>query len=495
MEFSEELKIKLKNIVNQRCGLYFRDYDLKDLEKAVSLRMPIAKTDSAISYYNLLLFSDRKEDEIRELLNLLTVNHTYFFRNEPQFNALKEHILPEIINRKLGQGLGKPVLRIWSAGCSTGEEPYTIAMIVAETIPDFKEWDIQILATDASTKALDEAVKGIYGLNSMRLTPEVYRDKYFKVTKINNTEKFKIDDGIRQMVKFGYFNLMDQEYPRDYDVIFCRNVVIYFETETTIKVMQKIYESLNDQGYLLIGYSESLQFIADKFKMHDWQEAIYYRKDKIQKEDAFVALKQVSEGLGLEEIIEQLSRVEVEACSDGFKRDQRSPRKIQEVLVEIVKCMHLKKYAQAIAYVNEAVALDKQNIEPYYLAAEIFMNQSKFSEAKHWLFAAVKINPLFPAAHYLLGCIDIEEGKFDQAKESLKKALYLDKDFSLAHFYLGNIYKKQDSVDSAIREYRNTLKGLSKNKLEDIIAHSGGFNVATLVSACRDNLERLKLSV
>ena len=296
------------------------------------------------------------------------------------------------------------------------------------------------------------------------------------------------------MVKFGYFNLMDDEYPCDYDLVFCRNVVIYFETQTTIKVMQKIYESLNDQGYLLIGYSESLQFIADKFKMYDWQEAIYYRKDKIQSELVVAGYNQVPEGVDFDEIIEQLSRSEVKASAGGVAQNDGSLRKIQEILVEIVKCMHLKNYAQAIVYVNEAVILDKQNIEPYYLAAEIFMNQNKFAEAKHWLSLTLQLDPLFPAAHYLLGCIYIEEGKFDQAKESLKKSLYLDKDFSLAHFYLGNIYKKQDSVDSAIREYRNTLKGLLKNKLNDIIAHSGGFNVATLVSVCRDNLERLKLS-
>ena len=489
MYFDEEIKLKFKNIVNQRCGLYFRDYDLKDLEKAISARMAIGQIDSSLSYYNLLLFSDKKEDELRELLNLLTVNHTYFFRNEPQFKALKEKILPEIVSRKLNVPQVKPSLRIWSAGCSTGEEPYTIAMIVAEVIPDFKNWDIQILATDASTKALDEAVKGIYGSNSMRLTSEAYRDKYFKIISTKVAEKFRIDDDIRGMVKFGYFNLMDEVYPQNYDLIFCRNVVIYFETETTIKVMQKIYESLNDQGYLLIGYSESLQFIADKFKMHDWQEAIYYRKDKTQSDLIIAGQEQAPEVPDFDEIIEQLSQLEVEASTDG------SPRKIQEILVEIIKCMHLKKYAQAIAYVNEAITLDKQNIEPYYLAAEISMNQSKFSEAKHWLSLAVKLDPLFPAAHYLLGCINIEEGKFDQAKESLKKTLYLDQDFSLAHFYLGNIYKKQDSVDSAIREYRNTLKGLLKNKLNDIIAYSGGFNVATLVSACRDNLERLKLAV
>ena len=260
MGFSEELRIKFKQIVNQRCGLYFKDYDFKDLEKAIRQRMSQLKIESALVYYNALLFSETKEDEFRELLNLLTVNHTYFFRNEPQFKALKEKILPEIITAKLNQKSSKPSLRIWSAGCSTGEEPYTIAMIVKELIPDLENWDVHILATDASMRALDEASKGVYGAMAMRLTPQDYTDKYFDLLA---KDKYKIHDQVKQLVKFGFLNLMDEFYPQGYNVIFCRNVVIYFTEEAKDKLYRRFLEALRPGGVLFVGGTEAILNFRD----------------------------------------------------------------------------------------------------------------------------------------------------------------------------------------------------------------------------------------
>ncbi len=188
MTFSEELKNKFKNFVTSRCGLYFRDYDLRSLEDAVTARMQSCGFDSALAYHNYLTTSEKKEDEFRELLNLLIVNHTYFFRNEPHFRALREKVLPEIIKNKraerhlLGdrkgiQSNGKPKIRIWSAGCSTGEEPYSIAMVIRDLMGDLNEWDVEIYATDVSTHALEKAKTGVYGKNSMGLVNKEYEKK------------------------------------------------------------------------------------------------------------------------------------------------------------------------------------------------------------------------------------------------------------------------------------------------------------------------------
>ena len=191
--------------------------------------------------------------------------------------------MPQLAEKKLKEardaGRAKPTLRIWSAGCSTGEEPYTIAMVIRDSIPDINSWDIHILATDASQEALARASKGIYSLNSMRLVDMEHKGLYFKERgRSAQDERYEIDDSIKKMVTFGYHNLIDDDYPAGFDIVFCRNVVIYFELETTIKVMTKIRDSLNDNGYLFIGYSETLYFLHDKFKMISRDEAIYYRK-------------------------------------------------------------------------------------------------------------------------------------------------------------------------------------------------------------------------
>ncbi len=158
----DDLKIKFRHLVTARSGLYFKDCDLKDLEKAILDRISERKIDSPLTYYYFLTGAEAKEDEFRELLNRLMVNHTYFFRNQPQFKLLKEKILPEVIARKKeemiknhGKIEGKPSLRIWSAGCSTGEEPYSIAIVVKEAIPDLENWDIYATTLDVLLENID----------------------------------------------------------------------------------------------------------------------------------------------------------------------------------------------------------------------------------------------------------------------------------------------------------------------------------------------------
>ncbi|MEW6377770.1 MAG: CheR family methyltransferase [Thermodesulfobacteriota bacterium] len=498
----EEFKLKFRNLVTLRSGLYFKDYDLKDLENALLYRMCERKIDSPLTYYSLLTVSEGKEDEFRELLNHLTVNHTYFFRNEPQFKALKEKILPEIIARKKDRMItnpretdGKPSLRIWSAGCSTGEEPYSIAIVVKEAIPDSKNWNIQIVATDASTSALEVARKGTYGQNSMRLVSKEQRALYFiERTGTGRKAEYEIQDMIKNMVRFGYFNLMEENYPVEFDIIFCCNVTIYFEIETTMRVMDKIYHSLNDDGYLFIGYSESLQLISNKFKMLDWEDAIYYRKRTAK--EVLSEIKVLSpQGVEVERVLEEISRKELEAQLKEFKSPETKPVKnIDELLTQVIKHLHTKKYYMALELVEQAHKMNRDSVEPYYLEAEALLSLGRFNDAKDRLKTALKLNPLFAPAHYLFGSLFNEEGKVEEAKRSFIKALYLNKDFTLAHFGLANIYKSEGKLHEAIREYRNTLNILAKNAPDDIIAYSGGFSAVAVAGACKSNIERLKTS-
>ena len=495
--FPEEIRQRFKSFINNRTGLYFKDYDLKDLDAMIAVRMEELKIDTVLTYYTYLTISEHKEDELRELLNRLTINHTYFFRNEPQFKALKEKILPELIERKSKVHSpqstdSKPTIRIWSAGCSTGEEPYTIAMIIKDVIPDNENWDIQILATDASEAALERARKGAYGVNSMRHLNKKYLDRYFtEYSKTVQDGKYQINNKIKSMVNFGFFNLIDEDYPQGFDLIFCRNVTIYFELETTVKVMEKFERSLNNAGYLFIGYSETLQFISDKFKMLDWGDAIFYTKAKEAAKPAKFMPSPRQPAPKVEEILEKLSKAEFKAGEAKIEKRKHSA-KFEELLVEAIKSSHSKNYSAALSMIDEARSIDKNAVEPYYLTAEIYTNQGKFEDAKRDLNEALAKDMMFAPAYHLLGIIYAEQAKMDEAEKSFRKALYLEKEFSMAHFGLGNIYKEKGHADAALREYRNTLNILSKSKPYDILAYSGGFNVATLSGVCKNNIERLK---
>lgn len=497
MTFPEDLKLKLRAYITGRSGLYFKDYDLKELEKAATKRMLTLGINSPISYYELITKSTEREAEFRELLNLLTINHTYFFRNEPQFAAFKEKVLPEIIQERLAaavsQGQGeKPSIRIWSAGCSTGEEPYTIAIILKELIPDIKEWDIEILATDVSGNVLEGAKAGIYGKNSVKPVPKQYLDKYFSEISAGGREtKYRLIEGIREMVRFEYHNMIEDPFLSGFDIIFCRNVVIYFDLPTTKKVMERFYNSLCDGGYIFMGYSETLQYITGKFRMQEWSDAIYYRKiSGAQLPDEKTVFSEA-------DTAKRISHALVEAEEKEIRLETRESqaKKASPLIEKAREYILLKQYSPALALAEEAAGIDKDSPEPHILAAEIYANQGDYTRAKASLSDAIKADRLFAPAHYLMGSLYFEEGDIESAKSAFKKALFLDKDLLLPSFALANVHKTEGKTADSMRQYRNTLKSLSKYRADDIIPYSGGFSAAAISSVCRDNLERLKYSL
>ena len=497
MTFPEELKKEFRNLVTGRCGLYFRDHDLRNLEDAVTARMKSRGLSSAAAYYNHLTTSAEKEDEFRELLNLLTINHTYFLRNEPHFRALREKVLPEIIRKKtreqsMAGGTGKPRIRIWSAGCSTGEEPYSMAMVIRELIGNPDEWDVEIYAADVSTDALKKAKAGLYSEHSMRLVGQEYRQKYFVERRGSRGKTtHEIQSDIKDMVNLAYRNLVNGAFPSDFDIILCRNVVMYFDLPTMIRVMKALHSSLADDGYLFMGYSESLQSMPDRFRMEEWNDAIFYRKvvrERVMERKApRPAVKEA------EEILEKVSRAELEAeRAAEEKKARKGSREMESLLVQIIKSMHLKEYEKALSLVEQAWAIDREAVAPHYLAAEIHVNQGKFDEAKKRLSTILDLDVLFAPAHYLFGSVYREEGSLEQAKKSLTKALYLDKGFVMAHFELANVYIMQGRIEDAIRGRRNTLKVLERISPGDTVAYSGGFKARSLRNVCTNSIEWLK---
>lgn len=199
------------------------------------------------------------KDEIIMLINKLTTNYTYFYREENHFKFLKEVILPfEENNNKT------KVIKIWSAGCSSGEEPYTIAMVIDDYYKfTGSQWRIQILASDISNNVLSKAREGIYAGETIKNLPELYKKKYLKKT---DDGKYQIVPEIRKNVTFKVFNLMDPIAERNkYDVIFCRNVMIYFNTETKMNIVNKFYEATKSGGYLMIGNAETVQRNKSKY--------------------------------------------------------------------------------------------------------------------------------------------------------------------------------------------------------------------------------------
>ena len=492
-----ELMNKFRESVTRHSGLYFKDQGLRNLEGAITVRMAALGLASPAGYYVYLTTAKEKEEELRELLNLLTVNHTYFLRNQPQFKTLRERVLPEIIERRrrLRRDAGGnhfPSLRIWSAGCATGEEPYSIAMVIRDLIKDVDKWNITILATDVSASALEIAGNGIYREKSLRLVEAGRRKRYFQPGP--DPGEYRVRDEIIEMVRFQYFNLMETDYPSGFDLIFCRNVIIYFDPETTVDVMKKFYSSLNNDSYLFIGYSESLYNIPYLFAPVEFPNAIIYRKASLGSRIERDIAREIGVALSLPEDekiahpVEEIAEEIVKPCM----KDEREPVALPSLLLESRRSLELKRYDRVLDLTLKAVKFDPGVIEPYCLAAEAYINMGEFEKAGEKLESALVLDSTSTEANYLRGIIYEELNDIDEAIRSFTRALYINSDFMMARFRLAGLYRDQGRMEKALKEYRNAINSFSGLPLDEIIPGSGGFNAATLISVCRNNIERLK---
>jgi chemotaxis protein methyltransferase CheR len=252
MMLTEEEFRLFRNLIYQESGIYFKETKKDFLENRVVKRMTETKTQSPYWYYKLV--TERRSAELVKLLDVMTVNETSFFRNRPQLELFRAVILRDIITKKLS-GPAKRI-RIWSAGCSTGEEPYTIGMLVHQELLGRPGWDVKIYASDLSLKVLQIAQGAEYALDKVMATvDDEYVERYFR----KNDGTVLVKDEIKNMVVFDYHNLKNDNGLRDLDVIFCRNVMIYFDLEEQKRLAAKFYESLNPGGYLVIGHAESFQ--------------------------------------------------------------------------------------------------------------------------------------------------------------------------------------------------------------------------------------------
>jgi chemotaxis protein methyltransferase CheR len=273
LELSDQTFRQLTGLIYSTSGLRFEDSAKYMIRRRLSPRVRELKLDSFEKYYYYLLYHANRESELEIIFDLLTVNETYFFREERQLHAFSEEIIPLIVEEKKDNR----VLRIWSAGCSTGEEPYTIAMLCCAS-GLLRDWEVDIFASDISQRVIQTARRGTFGQTSFRNMPDGLQERYFEKLADN---RFRINDGIKQMVTFGKVNLFDEHKTgilNEVDLIFCRNVIIYFDVEAKKKVIETFYRKLRKNGFLLLGHAESLLSLSTKFKLTHFKNDMVYQK-------------------------------------------------------------------------------------------------------------------------------------------------------------------------------------------------------------------------
>jgi chemotaxis protein methyltransferase CheR len=268
---------RLCRLIYDRLGLSFDDKKIHFLSKRVSTRMECLSLDNPADYLMRLAYGESAAAEMQALANLITTNETYMFREYEQLEAFANSCLPEVVDSKKTQG--DRSLRIWTAGCSSGEETYTIAIIVREVFPAIVDWDMQIVATDIDEQRLAMAAAGVYGERSMKNVPPEYLNRHF----VRQGGDWRVKPRTRSLLTIQHLNLHDRlqmRQMRAFDFIFCRNVLIYFDDASRKAAVDHFYNALSPGGFLFLGHSESVGRISSAFRLRRMGEHLVYMKPK-----------------------------------------------------------------------------------------------------------------------------------------------------------------------------------------------------------------------
>ena len=437
----------LSDFVAARLGLHFPQERWRDLQRglvAAAAEFGFEDVEACVRWL-LSATLDRKHIEV--LASHLTIGETYFFREMGSLDVLAKHIVPELFRLRAG---GERHLRIWSAGCCTGEEPYSLAILLDSLIPDPRAWNVTILATDINPGFLRKAAAGIYSEWSFRGTPEWVKERYFKKRKDGRLE---LHAHIRARVTFSYLNLADDIYPsllnntNAMDVIFCRNVLMYFNAERVRKVSGNFHRSLVDGGWLIVSPTETSNRLFSSFSPVEFPDAFCYRKlDAAKWPVELEPPVYVPEPDGGSAVI-----ADTTATSEPGMVTPSKPIPDQDVGEEAG------------------------------LAARRCANQGRLMDAMAWCNKAIAVDKLNPAHHYLLSSIEQEQGQAEAAVRSLKRALYLDPDFVLAQFALGNIELSQGRRREAVRHFEHALAMMRNHSADEILPESEGLTAGRLI--------------
>jgi chemotaxis protein methyltransferase CheR len=417
----------LSDLLRRRFGINYPTEKKAELEKACAPLCGGRKPEE----FCREMAAPSGEDLLQRLINQLTVGETYFFRIQAHFDALRNVILPGIYQRRGGEKR----LRIWSAGCATGEEPYSVAMLILETLPDARTWEIEILATDINTDFLASARRGRYREWSFRKVDDYWRHKYF--ARVDGD--WQITTKVREMVGFSRANVLDERdnvatgRQQVFDLILCRNVFIYFDDESIARASAAFGRYLAPGGWYIGGHAEPFVF-ADGFEAVNFPGAFVYRKATL--EEAAAAQRRPA-------VVRPVKPVRVRPAADELEQTDR--------------LVAAGKDSRALEELSKLVSA-REDAELFWRMGRVLGNLGRYEEGLEWCRRGTALDKANPQCYYIAALIQEEMGKNEDAFENLRRSLYVDKDFVLGHFSMANYHRWRRDERRAARSYRNVLK-------------------------------------
>jgi chemotaxis protein methyltransferase CheR len=440
----------LKSLIAEQTGLRILDGNADSFARLVQDRMKAFRLTLPADYHRLLLSFGKLEwaEEHAYFSRGLTTGETYFFRDQGQMNVLSRYILPELIDRNRAQRR----LRLWSAGCSSGEEAYSLAMLLDELAVDLSDWQIFILGTDINPEALAKAQLGAYSEWSFRQVSPERRKRYFRLCR----ERWLLDPRIRQQVHFRPLNLVTTDFPQDgsglqpMDLILCRNVFIYLEPDTVSRIADKITASLAEGGYLMTGHGELYAHPLGELRTRIFPDSIVYQKSRPQT----------------------------------LKRPQAPMIAPTQPIIEKRVMPPTANEFAAGRPAGGPVAVPEADAAAAMQAAWNLANRGQQAEALACCKKLIAQNPLDHHPYYLSALLAQEQEKTEEAKTLLKKVLYLAPEYVSAYLELGEIYLKENNRALAQKMWlsaRKLLRPLPQDKPIEMFGDSTAGDILQFV--------------
>lgn len=501
MTVSQGTLARFGTFIANNMGLHTKDERLQELAQKIDFLSRDFGYDDPEACMLWLMSAPLSREHADILAGSLTIGETYFFRDPQSYKVLEEQVLPEIIRARR---TGVKTLRIWSAGCSTGEEPYSIAIILSRILPDLKDWNIMLLATDINPVVLEKGRQGIYGKWSFRDAPPWLMD-YFKARKDG---RFELISRIRKMVSFNYLNLAEDSYPsllnstNAVDIIFCRNVMLYFSPTLIEKMLARFHNALSDGGWLFVSPSEVACRTFEGFSCKSFPGAVVYRKggrDEDRRErlsgtpdlqvppKAFAAaVPVVTPGVPDFPAILPVAPTMHEPTIESREANRETVASTaRDTYQEAVALYDEGRYETAAIKAREALAAGQDNADVMELLAKSYANLGKLAEARQCCEDAISADKLRAHNHYLLSTILVELGELDEAVAALKRALYIDQNYVIAHFALGNLNRQAGKKKEAARNFGNALQILEMREPDEVLYDAEGMTAGRLAEIIR----------
>lgn len=517
-DLNDDLYRRFRDLLLTRCGLDYPERKRADLAHGLNRALDATRhRNLAELYAEAVAYGPGWE----AILAQLTIGETYFFRNGAQFDALRDQIVPELLSRRAATR----TLRFWSAGCATGEEPYSLAIQLSQLLPSEDTWNVSILATDINTAFLARAREALYGVWSFRETSSELRERFW----IAEQGRWRLHSKIRRMVNFACLNLAEPCYPAitngtcALDVIVCRNVTIYFDAATTRQVVERFYHALAPGGWLIVGHAEPQASVYHQFEVHNFPNTVIYRKPLDAPLFAFdpasgvfnagtrpiltpgvrsgaplgsqAAAEQTSEAAALPALLKAPASEQTPLPAQQLAQPPTQPRQpAADLWPAIALRLAQGDKAGAEALLSDLLRDDLSHTPALVALGQLYADRAEWASARQQCTLALAQDSLCIPAHYLLAQIHEHQGQLDAALAAYRRTVYLDRSFVPGMLGMANVWRLLGRTADAQRAYRNTLRYLATLPPTAAVHGIDGATVADVLALAQQLLAALARS-